>query len=74
MSNEAKLDDFAKLTITELKPNDVIVIKTKGRISEQSVVLIKNYVREAIGQITNKVLVLDGGMDMEILREEAKNA
>ena len=53
--------------VINIKPDDIIVIKLKDKLTEQSK---ERIVKSVMHVLTNKVIVLDAGIEMQILRHE----
>ena len=54
----------------EVRPGDVLLLKTEHRLSVESVEVIKQKLSGALGLPTNKILILDGGADLGVLRKK----
>lgn len=71
MNARTMATDIAKL---ELREGDVLVLKTPGAMSVEQGDRIRNHLAELIPGFSNKVLILDGSSDLQILRPETPPA
>lgn len=75
MSRKSKLQFIKSFGKLELKDGDTLVLKSESKLSVEVCARIKEHIKHLLGDLKIKVLVLDGGMDIGILRkEEAKDA
>jgi pyruvate kinase len=63
------MDDFIeKVQVLDIKPGDVVVIKTEHFLVPRQRQTIVDLVASVFPE--NRVLVLDGGLELEVAREE----
>jgi len=64
---EARIDLIKEMQVLELRPGDVIVLKMKGLVSEKVWPRITENFKKIVGK-DNKVMLLEDGMEIGILR------
>lgn len=69
----AELADVAEVERLALRPGDIVVVKIPWRISDEEATYVKAQTDEVFpdGQ---KVVVLDGGADIAVLRAEEEQS
>jgi hypothetical protein len=74
-----KLEDgtevpFADIAVLTLKPGDYLILRAEQKLSMEAVERLHNAFRRSLPELVGRVLVLDGGLEMAILRPEAPDA
>lgn len=63
-------DVIEKVKVLELKDGDIVILKVQQQVSEKQLKMIKDLVKQYFEPLVhNKVLVLEEGMDIEVLRK-----
>ena len=61
------IEKLQKIDTKELQPGDVVVITTKGPVSEETAARLRDYLKPCFPQ--QKILVLDNGITLDIYRQ-----
>jgi hypothetical protein len=61
---------FADMAVLTFKPGDYLVLRADQELSMEAVESLHDAFRRLFPELVGRVIVLDGGLDMAILRPE----
>lgn len=67
-----EIEEIKKIPAQSLEPGDILVVKIPTPVSEQFARACREYVKKTV-KADIEVMVLDGGMDIEILKKGEAN-
>jgi hypothetical protein len=67
-----EIDFVEHLKVLSLVPNDIIVIKTDRVLSEVQYANVKRYIGQIINRADVKIMILEDGLDIGVLRSAGR--
>ena len=67
-----EIDFVEHLKVLSLAPKDIIVIKTDRRLSEVQYTNVKRYIEQIVNRGDVKIMILEDGLDIGVLRSEGR--
>jgi len=66
----AELLDVTEVERLALRPGDMLVFKCQQSLSDAEYAELEDRTKAALGGLNVKILVLDGGLDVQVIRSE----
>lgn len=61
---------FEAVKVIPLRPSDILVFRTKARISAAKVEEVEELLQARLGHTRARILVLDGSVDLDVIRSD----